>query len=231
MQRMSTEQRTRRFKDIYTDTLNHVLKTDHIVVGAGSTGGKVIQLLAQIGVTGTVYIFDDDIIEDVNIAPQGFSPRDIGRAKVDVRERQFKHLNAGTCQIHKTRLGSHNYKHFKFPEHAYWWSMVDSLSGREQILEAAVEFDFHRLIDCRMSGLMYEVYCINSEDSTIEMTKKYIAQIEWAKEHPMDEGCSTKSTPHIPMICAGIALNLALQHKPPFKVEGDLLTYKACMSL
>jgi molybdopterin/thiamine biosynthesis adenylyltransferase len=233
---MNEDLRTHRFKGLFAEQIDHFIATPHIVIGVGSIGGKVVQMLSQIGVK-KIWLIDHDSIEDVNVGPQGFSPYDIGRFKVVAISEQIEYL-AGDYPIDICLQPVRFEKAEKLPSNAYWWSMVDSLSTREDILESAIKHNYYRLMDCRMSGFAYEIYCLDtnrdfSDQDTIgyhsmqDRVEQYLAHIEWAKKHPASDGCSSKTTPHVPMIAAGNAINLGLQAYPPYKVIGDLLTYQA----
>lgn len=72
-------------------------RTNIVVVGAGGTGGYVVQylcrLLYALGQTSkqpvTLTIVDGDVVEDANLLRQHFLPRDVGRPKAAVLAERF----------------------------------------------------------------------------------------------------------------------------------------------
>ena len=209
-------ERNERFQALYRDTLPQFIERPHIVVGCGAIGGVICQTLGQIGVR-TVHLWDHDTIEEVNLGPQGFPQDSDGCTKVMIRDIQIMKLSKMTT-IH--RHPSRFKRRFKHPEHAYWWLMVDDLDVRELIYETAIAFSPTKIIDARMGGLGYEVYCPDVLSQT-----RYLNTLQYARDNPVQEGCTTRSTPHCAMIAGALAVNMALSPAPPFCVKGDLLSY------
>ena len=165
-------------------------------------------------------IIDFDLVKEVNLGPQGFNETQIGLLKTIARQEQFENLSLQT----KMNLRSRRFKksdHY-FPK-AYWWLMVDSLEIRENIFNVAIQNKYHKILDCRMAGIIFETYCVTNP----EQEKRYMTQMNWAKNNILNEGCTSKSTPFVPMISAGTAIGMALGVNSPFKVASDLLSYQA----
>ena len=212
--------RISRFSSMYPDSLENFLSSKHIVIGAGSIGGNVIKTLAQIGVK-YIMIIDHDKVEPGNFATQGFNLNDNLEYKAKIRKKECEELNlAVKVKTHNQRFNPKNH----YPKNAYWWVCIDNLEDRFKIYKTAIEYDFYRLIDARMSALSYIVYTpnINHEDHLFSYEQETLV----AMKNPINEGCTTKATPHCAMIAACIALQLGLSSNPPFKVEGDLVSYK-----
>ena len=211
--------RNTRFKQLYSQTLEHFVSSPHYVIGVGSIGGSVLKGLCQIGVN-EVTIVDFDLVEEANLGPQGFEDHQIGLLKTLARKEQFEKLSPST----NIELRSRRFKKSdEYKPNAYWWLMVDSLKTREIIFNVAVKHNYHRILDCRMAGIVFETYCISKPEHEII----YESQLKWAQENPLNEGCSSKSTPFVPMIAAGTALGMALGMNSPFKVASDLLSYQS----
>lgn len=62
------------------------------IVGCGSVGSTVAELLARSGVTNFV-LYDFDVVESKNIVNQMFTAQDVGKSKVDAVERILKEIN------------------------------------------------------------------------------------------------------------------------------------------
>lgn len=67
-------------------------KTSCIVVGTGAVGRQTALQLASMG-PGKITIIDHDFIAEENLGPQGYSPSDIGKMKVDALRKSMLHLN------------------------------------------------------------------------------------------------------------------------------------------
>lgn len=209
-------QRNERFSVLYKNTIEHFIETPHVVIGCGAIGGYVIRTLGQIGVKHVV-LWDFDTIEEVNIGPQGFLPECIGDLKTRVRAGEFLSLSLDSeCTINDSRFR----RSADHPEKAYWYLCVDDLEVRELIFQAAYDKAAHKIIDTRMGGLNYEVYnCLGKEPDA------YLDTIQFARDNPVEEGCTTRSTPHCAMIAASIGINMALSDMPPFSVKGNIMDY------
>jgi molybdopterin/thiamine biosynthesis adenylyltransferase len=210
------ELRCERFSKLYAGTLPQFIEKPHIVAGCGAIGGVICRILGQIGVEN-VTLWDHDTVEEVNLGPQGFYEMELGMQKVESRHNEMILLfeKMKVCP-QPTRFKTKN----DHPEDAIWWLMVDSLDTRQRIFETAIHKKPYKMIDARMGGLVYEVYNIGPEDDT-----RYLDTIEFARRNPVDEGCTTRSTPHCAMIAGAIAVNLALSPSPPFCIKGDLMAY------
>lgn len=210
-------ERCARFRDLYASTLEHFINSPHILVGVGAIGGYVGRILGQIGVK-RVDLWDHDKIEEVNLGPQGFHAADVGQYKTLSRRADIMQLSPETqITVHSTKLS----KRAVYPTEAYWWLCVDSLNGREYITQMAENTMFYRIIDTRMGGPSYEVYCVRGQGDL----NAYFHSIQDAREHESTDSCTTKSTPHCAMTAAAIGINLALSDTPPFAVRGDMLSY------
>src|SRR3989442_11612923 len=66
------------------------------VVGVGGTGSAVVEQLARLGV-GTLTIFDGDSFDPTNVnRVYGSSPKDVGRAKVEIAKDHIERVGLGT---------------------------------------------------------------------------------------------------------------------------------------
>jgi hypothetical protein len=210
--------RCERFQALYEKTLPAFIEQPHIVIGCGAIGGVICQSLGQIGVND-VTLWDPDCIEEVNLGPQGFEQSlvELNSLKVNARYNQIRKLSANTkIKGYSCRFRSKD----KHPENAFWWLMVDDLDARELIYDTALYFNPAKIIDARMGGLVYEVY-----NPTDHPPNHYRDTIQFARDNPVREACTTRSTPHCSMIAGAIAVNMALSGKSPFCVRGNLLSY------
>lgn len=208
--------RCARFKTLYADTIKGFIAKPHVVIGCGAIGGYIIRTLGQIGVQ-KITLWDDDIVEEVNIGPQGFPFEHIDNEKVSCRRDEFWALAPySECEVFSSRFR----KRAEHPEDAFWWMCVDSLDARELIHKTAHDNSPHRIIDMRMGGMTYEVYHI-----TTGRDSDYKESIQFARDNPVEEGCTTRSTPHCAMIAASIGVDFGLKPNPPFSVKGNMMDY------
>ncbi len=210
------EERNKRFEGLYGDKLQAFIDTPHVVIGVGATGGQIVRTLGQLGVK-YLTLWDDDTIEEVNIGPQGFKLEDIGRHKVDARSDEFHSLSPDS--VIRT-LHSRFVRYSDHPEGAIWWILVDSLDDREFIVQAAMEHTPKQIIDPRIGGTVYEVYNVLGKG-----LERYLETVQFARDNPVEESCTTRTTPHSAAIAGAIAINFGLQSHVPFCVKGNLLSY------
>jgi molybdopterin/thiamine biosynthesis adenylyltransferase len=70
-----------------------LFRSNVAVVGCGGLGGHILEQLARLGV-GKIVIIDPDVFEESNLNRQSLSsPRNLGRAKVDVARERINELN------------------------------------------------------------------------------------------------------------------------------------------
>jgi hypothetical protein len=139
------------------------------VIGAGSVGSNVIDMLARIGVSQIV-IYDGDEIESHNIPSSRFARTDFGRFKadavaarileetgteIDVRRRYYD----GTERLRGSVIAS-----------------VDTMVARNMIWKAVRKNPFVDVfIDTRVAQKFFSVYCIRPcVPADIEFYEKYL---------------------------------------------------------
>jgi len=215
-------ERTKRFAALYQNTISDFIKKPHVVIGCGAIGGYVIKVLGQIGIDNLT-LWDDDIVETVNLGPQGFFEEYVDELKTEARGNEFYDLNSnGEIVLESTKFK----KHHDHPPDAFWWMCVDTLDAREFIYKAIMDFEPFKIIDTRMGGLNYEIYAPAVEKLLPWTEDRYIKTIEDARDNLVQESCTTRSTPHTAMLAASIGINMALTKNPPFAIKGNMMTYK-----
>lgn len=63
------------------------------VLGCGSVGSAVAELLARLGIDEKIHLWDFDKVESHNLVNQMFNDADVGSFKVDATERLWKAIN------------------------------------------------------------------------------------------------------------------------------------------
>jgi len=64
------------------------------IIGVGAIGRQVALQLAAMGAPH-LQLIDPDVVEAVNLAPQGYFETDVGRTKVEATAEQCRRLNGG----------------------------------------------------------------------------------------------------------------------------------------
>lgn len=73
------------------------IPANYYVFGAGGTGARIVQMLAQLissidwvaRAEPVIYVFDDDVVEEKNLKRQLFSKADVGKPKAEVVSRRY----------------------------------------------------------------------------------------------------------------------------------------------
>src|SRR5262245_54297647 len=71
-----------------------------VVIGVGAIGRQVALQLAAVGVP-LLILFDDDVVAEENLAPQGYRPDQLGMSKVDATVVDCQKINPHTHTIPK----------------------------------------------------------------------------------------------------------------------------------
>lgn len=108
---------------------NNVKKTCH-VIGCGSIGSNVAELLARYGIED-ITIWDFDIVESHNLANQIYTMDDIGKPKTQALAEKLYAINPALRETLEIKGAYTNY-----PLTGYVFMCVDSIEVRKQIMEA-----------------------------------------------------------------------------------------------
>lgn len=155
-----------------------------IVGGVGGIGSWLVLFLARIG--HELYIFDNDTVEEVNLAGQLYSSAGIGRPKTDACKQVVASLVPG-CNIH-TVTGLYQEDSISTP---IMFSCFDNMAGRVVLFNNwKAQDDRELFIDGRMlaeTGMLYTVQ--KGQEERYEAT---LFSDEDVEEAP----CSFKATSH-----------------------------------
>ena len=92
---MSTEERYSRQKDIVP--AERIAACKATVIGVGAIGRQVALQLTAIGIPW-LQLIDFDVVEESNLASQGYLEEDLGRLKVEATAELSKKINSG-CRL------------------------------------------------------------------------------------------------------------------------------------
>lgn len=188
-----------------------LLSIGALVVGCGAIGRQVALSLASMGIGG-ISLCDRDIVSEVNMGTQGWSPEQAGAFKVNALAQELTKINPSL--MYGRHQQAHNYLSGASIYHPAVESgvnrvvfmCVDSLDAREEIFRDMMDTStaenptFGLMVDGRMGAETCEIhYAMPSRESC----QAYLATIHGGP--PVAEvSCTARSTYY----CAGIAANL-----------------------
>lgn len=206
--------------ELYPDRLGYPV----VMIGAGGIGSIVLPLLVKCG-PRKITIWDDDIVEPVNLAQQGFDSADVGFPKASVLARRAAAINPN---IRKTSYL------FVFEEEDALDGIViagvDSMKSRRAIFKAVRRHADHvpLMIDGRLSRKYNEFIDLYFIDPTsaeeMEAYEESLFDDSEVEKVPRPETLSA----HTPILLAGfIGAGLARwvsDGRHPWKVTHDAVS-------
>lgn len=180
-----------------------------IIAGVGGIGSYLTYLLARMK-PSAMYIYDDDIVETVNMSGQLYSTEDVGDCKVDAISRMVKKYadyhscfaitNRYTNESEASRIMMCGFDNMMSRRLFFnkWKRFVDSLSPEER--------KTCLFLDGRLDAEMFQVFCIKGDD-TYSM---HIYEQEYLfSDYYADESvCSYKQTTFCANMIASCMANL-----------------------
>ncbi len=193
-----------------------------VVVGTGAIGRQVALQLSSMGVP-SITLIDFDIVEEVNLGPQGWSPKDIGSSKVsvvaatcreqcgeaaiDAREERFEPL-----MVMDVYRGDRT----RFPRLCVFLC-VDRMDVRREIWEAMRPFASF-ICDGRMSAEVLRVLAIDEPG-----IDTYYSRTLFADAEAFSEACTARSTIYSSCVAAGLMVGALAKWLRAFPNDRDIL--------
>lgn len=128
------------------------------LIGCGGIGSWTALTLAKMGCSN-IHVYDDDEVEEHNVASQFFSDDQLEMLKTDA-------LAVNVEKFTNMKLHLHINEEEKDINEGLVILAVDSLDARRELSEIFKEKNIF-IIDGRMGGLQAEIYCRNSKDYII----------------------------------------------------------------
>lgn len=175
---------------------NFLQKCIHII-GVGAIGRQVA---LQLGAMGAEYLhlYDFDEVDDTNMGTQGYTPKDLGRLKVDVLERDLKRLNPEI----KVKVDPRPFSDFTGRPDVVFMC-VDTMAVRRQIVEKLHEYNNDTiLVDGRMKRFDIRIISVPGDK----------LQNYWNTWFPDGEANNTRCTAQTTIFMANIAAGLMVYH-------------------
>ncbi len=180
------------------------------VIGVGAIGRQVALQLAAMGVPW-LQLIDHDIVEEVNLAPQGYLENDLGRPKVQATADLAQNIN------HQLETQEHQERFRRSMEIGnVVFCCVDSIDTRRHIWQAVKD----RVLffsDGRMAAEVLRV--LTAADET---GREHYPTTLFPEAEAYSGGCTAKSTIYSANIAAGLMLSQFTKWLRKLPVESDI---------
>jgi hypothetical protein len=192
-----------------------------LVIGVGAIGRQVALQLAATGMPELTLI-DHDIVDVVNLAPQGYAPEDLGQSKVAATAAWCRRLNpeilVHTESERFRRSSTRTLCCFDQSERQLVvFSCVDSIETRKLIWES-VQQRTAAFFDGRMSAEVVRV--LASANPTVD--RRYV-QTLFSPERAFVGSCTAKSTIYSASIAAGLMVAQFTRWLRRIPVDSDVV--------
>lgn len=180
------------------------------VIGVGAVGRQVALQLAAIGVS-QLQLIDHDVVEDVNLAPQGFMEDDLGRTKVNATGDLCHQINHGLA-VHE--IPERFRRSMEIGDSVF--ICVDSIETRRHIWHS-VSDRAGFIVDGRMNAEVIRV--VTAMDG---VTRQYYPSTLFRSEEAEQGRCTAKSTIFTANLTAGFMLEQFARWLRQLPVDRDL---------
>lgn len=188
---------------------NEIQKKSIIVAGCGGIGSNVSFQLARMH-PASIVLYDDDVVETVNMAGQLFSRNDVGKAKVDAMLDMIS-LYTNMQNIYALRQ--------RFEPNTEAGDIMicgfDNMSARKTFFEAWKNHVYRKpeeyrknclYLDGRLSIDTLQVLCITGDDFT--NMARYENEYLFSDEDADATVCSMKQTTYLACMIGSVMVNL-----------------------
>lgn len=193
------------------------------LIGAGGLGSNIAVSLCRVLGDKALVIYDNDIIEQKNLAGQNFGVSDIGRVKSAVVAVQCKNFNP---YLH-TNIEANFSPSDSFEDTPIVITGLDNMATRQLVFSKWMQRiddlkDFMKsddnktwwmsqlkstlLIDARLSAEKWQILCVDSSNE--KAIKEYEDKWLFNDSDAQEDVCSYKQTAFAAQMCAGYVTNL-----------------------
>jgi molybdopterin/thiamine biosynthesis adenylyltransferase len=171
---------------------------DVCLIGAGGIGAITAITLGKMGVH-KIHLYDDDIVDEINLATQFHRISDVGYRKVRTVHNSIWEFS----QTHTSLNGYRVNKDTQLPVTDIYISTVDSIASRQEIWKAVQKSNRSALkpwyLDARMGAEVFELFVVNLQDYAW-----YSNTVNNANDDDIpDLPCTSKATIYTANIAAG----------------------------
>jgi molybdopterin/thiamine biosynthesis adenylyltransferase len=184
--------KTRQMDLVHAATLNMTAVT---MIGTGGIGAATALALAKLGIP-QMFLYDGDIIEDVNIPTQLLKVSDIGKPKAEsvaLMLREYSDEIGGS--VFTTRVEATT----QLPGTSVTISSVDSIESRKTIWEAVKASHGRWYLDARMGAEVFQLYTVDTADPG--WYEEHLSTL--SEDEVPDEPCTAKATIYTAFTAAG----------------------------
>ena len=188
-----------------------------IVIGVGAIGRQVALQLAALGIA-RMTLFDDDTVQAVNLAPQGYWPEDLQHFKVNATAELCRRIYPSlSITAVPERFKRSTLREMPFDGDLIIFCCVDSILTRRMIWES-VRSSASFFVDGRMSAEVLRVLAV-SEPAVDD----YYQRTLFAAEEAYAGACTTRSTIYTASIAAGWMVHQFAKWLRRLPVDADLM--------
>ena len=187
-----------------------------LVVGVGAVGRQVAVQLACMGIRQLTLV-DHDIVDVVNLAPQGYTPHDLNQPKVDATARWCQKLNPEISIKAVAQRFRRSVPVWRSEQKLAAFCCVDSINARKLVWDA-LKYPAAFFADARMSGEVIRVLASGQPASEAHYPTTLFAQ-----EEAFAGACTAKSTIYTASIAAGLMLGQFTRWLRELPVDRDML--------
>ncbi len=188
------------------------------LIGVGGVGAITALMLAKMS-DGEIFVYDDDLVDEVNLATQFYRPEDIGENKANS-------IAKIANQFSDTAIFTPISARYPTAVHKPAWlviSAVDTIKSRKSIWQDMNgKMDWQWYLDARMGSERFDLYSLSRQD--IEWYTAHLSQ--QSDETIPDEPCTAKATFYTAAIAAGhigkTIRKILAGIKPPLWMSHDI---------
>ncbi len=211
----STADRDLRQRDLVPPT--RLAGCGGLIVGVGAIGRQVALQLAAMGIPQLTLV-DHDVVDVVNLAPQGYTPSDLGQAKVEATAHGCRQLNPElVVQTAAEKFRRSAVRSWLGTRRLAVFCCVDSITARKLVWEGVRDHAVF-FADARMSGEVIRVLA-----SARPSTDSYYPTTLFAQDQAYAGACTSKSTIYTASIAAGLMLGQFTRWLRELPVERDMM--------
>jgi sulfur carrier protein ThiS adenylyltransferase len=194
---------------------DRLARCDVLVIGVGAIGRQVALQLAALGAP-RLTLFDDDIVQPENLAPQGYWPDDLNRQKVEATAALCRRIypailvNPVAQRFKRSTLRERNLENEPIV-----FCCVDSITTRRLIWETCRALA-SLFIDGRMSAEVVRVLAVNEH-----LSDRHYEQTLFAAEEAFAGSCTARSTIYTASIAAGLMVQQFTKWLRQLPVDAD----------
>lgn len=180
------------------------------VIGVGAIGRQVALQLTAIGIPW-LQLIDDDVVEESNIASQGYLQNDLGRPKVNATADLCQQINHG-LEVHE--INDRFKRSVEIGNVVFL--CVDNIATR-QLIWNAIKDQASFVVDGRMSAEVLRVLTITDSAS-----REYYPTTLFSSAEAYSGACTAKTTIYCANIAAGFMLSQFTKHLRSLPIDPDI---------